>query len=95
MAGSMSHWTLPFVMQYEYRPGGDFSHLDEIEVMFFPGENETRVHLEIDKKTKGLGGFFADAFDLDESKTSFTITKEKAANMDELADSIAAILHQA
>lgn len=95
MVGSMSGWPLPFVLEYEYKPGEGFSNLDEIEVMFFPRESGTLVHLEIDKKAKGLGGFFADAMDLDESRTSFTITHEDAADIDALAERFTAIIKQA
>ncbi len=95
LVGSIKDWPLPFVMEYEYLPGRDFSNLDEIEVMFFAGEYETRVHLEVDKKTRGLGGWLADALDLDETKLSFTITEEDAEDVDALAATFAGIIEEA
>lgn len=64
----------PFVQTLEFRPNGKYrSYLDELEVIFRLRENELEVLLEIDKKARGLGGFFQEALDIDERYVRFFV----------------------
>ncbi|HEU5139761.1 MAG TPA: sporulation protein [Bacillales bacterium] len=62
----------------EYIPmDGPFrGELDELELVVFPAADGIRVVTEVDRKAKGLGGLFAEALDVDESKASFFIGRE-------------------
>ncbi|HEU5138836.1 MAG TPA: sporulation protein, partial [Bacillales bacterium] len=62
----------------EYVPlEGPFrGELDELEFVVFPVSGGLRVVTEVDRKAKGLGGLFAEALDVDESKTSFFIGRD-------------------
>jgi sporulation-control protein len=81
--------TFPFVQELEFRPTGMYRNLlDELEVIFQLHSNRLEVLLEIDRRGRGLGGFLADAFDLDERYVRFSVTPADT----DLAARIAAIL---
>ncbi|MGJ7921681.1 sporulation protein [Neobacillus sp. LXY-4] len=68
---------LPFVQEFEFVPiTSPFrGKLDELEVVFFPrSSSETDVYLQVDRKARGLGGFLAEALEMDESHIHFTVT---------------------
>lgn len=60
----------PFMQQFEFVPtGGEFrGYLDEFEVVMLPTRDGVELHVEIDRKARGFGGFLAEAFDADESR---------------------------
>ncbi|MFC5468993.1 sporulation protein [Cohnella suwonensis] len=58
---------VPFVQEFEFVPTSLFQgQLDELEVVFFPDENGIDVHLQVDRKARGLSGLFAEALNADE-----------------------------
>ncbi len=65
----------PFVQELEFRPTGLYrDRIDELGVIFRLHSDELEVFVEIDRRTQGLGGFFADALDLDERYVRFCVT---------------------
>lgn len=73
----------PFMQEFEFTPTGPFrSHLDELEVVFLSqSEHSVEVLMQIDRKVKGLGSLFAEAFDMDESFVRTTITTQDVPNL--------------
>lgn len=66
----------PFVQEFEFVPTGQFrGHLDELEIVFLSQSNHSaEIYLQIDRKVRGIGSFFAEALDMDESYVRTTIT---------------------
>jgi sporulation-control protein len=68
----------PFVQEFEFVPTNSTykRNLDELEVVFF-NQSETSVDLliEVDRRARGLGGFLAEALEMDESMVRVTVTK--------------------
>ncbi|BCB04410.1 sporulation protein [Bacillus sp. KH172YL63] len=67
----------PFIQEYEFVPvNGPFQRkLDELEVVFLnQTEKQVELLLEVDRRARGLGGFLAEALDMDESVISMTIS---------------------
>ncbi len=68
----------PFVQEFEFVPTNSTykRNLDELEVVFF-NQSETSVDLliEVDRRARGLGGFLAEALEMDESMVRVTLTK--------------------
>ncbi|MFX3631826.1 MAG: sporulation protein [Candidatus Pristimantibacillus sp.] len=59
---------LPFIQEFEFVPTSQFrDQLDELEIIFSPDENGVDLLLQIDRKSRGLAGFFTEALDTDES----------------------------
>ncbi|NTS78107.1 sporulation protein [Catenovulum sp. SM1970] len=81
-------WGQTFIQECEFKPKhGEFvGRVDEVEVIFNNLENGTEVYLEIDRKARGLSGFFASMLDLDETKAAFLVeTTDVAIVQDRLA----------
>ncbi|RSK27272.1 sporulation protein SpoOM [Bacillus sp. HMF5848] len=67
---------LPFIQEFEFVPtsGSYRGRLDELEVMFFPQSYDSlELVLQVDRRARGLGGFLAEAFEMDESLVRMTI----------------------
>ncbi|MEK3990850.1 sporulation protein [Robertmurraya sp. FSL R5-0851] len=67
---------LPFAQEFEFAAvSGSFrGKLDELEVIFFPQSDEQMdLALQIDRKARGLGGFLAEALEMDETNISVSI----------------------
>lgn len=68
---------LPFVQEFEFVPitGSYKGRLDELEIVFFPSSNSiTDIYMQVDRKARGLGGFLAEALEMDESHVHFTVS---------------------
>ncbi|MDX8361780.1 MULTISPECIES: sporulation protein [Bacillaceae] len=68
---------LPFIQEFEFFPtSGPFrGKLDELELVFFPQSHDSvEVLMEVDRRARGLGGFLAEALEMDESIIRFTVT---------------------
>jgi sporulation-control protein len=71
---------LPFVQEFEFVPVlGDFrGKLDELEIVFFPiTENEIEIYMQVDRRARGLGGFLAEALEVDETNVRLTVNKDE------------------
>lgn len=80
---------LPFIQEFEFVPtGGAYrKRLDELEVVFLPKNNGYEVLMEVDRRARGLGGFLAEALEMDESLVRFTITEQDIPNVTEILQS--------
>ncbi len=59
---------LSFVQEFEYVPTTKFrGQLDELEVLFRQQNGDLELMLEVDRRARGLGGFFSEAMGTDES----------------------------
>ncbi|MEI7026924.1 sporulation protein [Paenibacillus sp. y28] len=59
---------VPFIQNIEFAPKGPYrALLDELEIAMFPREDGIELLIEIDRRARGLTGFFAEMLDMDES----------------------------
>jgi sporulation-control protein len=68
---------LPFVQEFEFVPvSGMFrGRLDELELVFVPTtHDQAQLYFQIDRKARGLGGFLAEALEMDEKNISISIS---------------------
>lgn len=67
-----------YYQEFEYRAtGGAFKgRIDELELIFLPVEEGVQLHVELDKRGRGLGGFLAEAMDLDEQYAAVLLPNE-------------------
>ncbi|EPY07038.1 SpoOM family protein [Paenibacillus alvei TS-15] len=83
---------LPFIQTFEFVPTSNYrSRLDEIEVAFIPRGDDLELVLQVDRKTRGLKGWFADGLDLDETYVNMTLSGEE---LDEGAHAVAEHLQE-
>ncbi|RXE95592.1 sporulation protein [Pseudoalteromonas sp. PS5] len=77
---------LPFVQELEFKTiTGDFhGRFDEVEMVFFTRGEQLEVIFEMDRKARGLKGFFAEALDLDESKSRLLISAEDIEALEDI-----------
>lgn len=70
-----------FVQELEFRPfGGHYQgRVTEVEVVMRAAGDGYDVHLEIDRKRKGLRGFFEQATGMDEQRTGFRLGPNELA----------------
>ncbi|WP_338469537.1 sporulation protein [Niallia sp. XMNu-256] len=69
---------LPFIQEFEFVPiSGSFrGRLDELELVFIPSSATTAdLWFQIDRKARGLGGFLAEALEMDETNVRISITQ--------------------
>ncbi|ARI77802.1 sporulation protein [Halobacillus mangrovi] len=67
-----------YVQEFEFTPGGEYrSYLDELEVIFFLQKNHVDVMIEVDRRARGLGGLFAEALEMDESRAKVTFSSQE------------------
>ncbi|WP_211748587.1 sporulation protein [Paenibacillus sp. Marseille-Q4541] len=58
---------VPFVQEFEYYPSTQFAgRVKELELMMNLDEDGIHVLVEVDRRARGLNGFFEQAFNLDE-----------------------------
>lgn len=79
----------PFVQEFEFRPIGKYrGRLDELEVIFSLHADGLEVFLEIDRKARGFGGFFQEAFDMNDRYARLSVTPAYLQRPQELAAAI-------
>ncbi|PYF08817.1 sporulation protein [Ureibacillus chungkukjangi] len=69
----------PFSQEFEFVPtsGAFRGKLDELEIVFLSqSDNQVEILMQVDRKARGLGGFFAEALDTDETHVRMTITQQ-------------------
>ncbi len=87
---AISNFQLPFIQEFEFKThGGEFNgRLDEVEVIFVNNEEYTEVILEIDRKAKGIGGFFANLFAKDETMVKLDISEDNIDDIEAILSEI-------
>lgn len=68
---------LPFIQEFEFVPvsGAYRGRLDELEVVFFPtSSNDMELIMQVDRRARGLGGFLAEALEMDETNVRFSVS---------------------
>lgn len=64
---SRSRYGVPFVQEFEFTPGREFSNrITELELVMRLEPHGLQVLVEVDRRGRGLSGLFAQAFDMDE-----------------------------
>lgn len=75
---SRAPFGVPYIQEIEFYPGTRFrEQLTELELMMAFQEDGLQVMVELDRRGHGLSGFFANAFDMDESRTFLKLTAEE------------------
>ncbi|WP_166689190.1 sporulation protein [Bacillus albus] len=77
---------VPFAQEFEFVPvsGEYYGKLDELELLILPSAyDRLEIIMEVDRKSRGLAGLFAEALDLDEKVIRFTVTNEDIPAMKE------------
>jgi sporulation-control protein len=79
----------PFVQEFEFKPRLP-SPLDELE-FYCTARNSEEIdfYIELDRRTKGLGGLFEEAFNLDERQIKLTVGRDYIGRPEQLADFLA------
>ncbi|MEC2439250.1 sporulation protein, partial [Bacillus cereus] len=75
---------VPFAQEFEFIPvsGEYYGRLDELELLILPrAYDRLEIIMEVDRKSRGLAGLFAEALDLDEKVIRFTVTREDIPEM--------------
>ncbi len=82
--------TLPFIQEFEFvaRSGEFRGKLDEVELVMFINGDNLDIFLEIDRRSKGLGGFFATAFGRDETNVHLTISPDEVEQLGDMLHEI-------
>lgn len=82
---SSSRGDLPFIQEFEFKAtAGDFrGKLDEVELVMFVDDDSLEIFLEIDRRARGIGGLFAEAFGMDETNVRLKVTTD---DIDELGN---------
>nr|WP_295973050.1 sporulation protein [uncultured Bacillus sp.] len=68
---------LPFIQEFEFVPtsGAFRGRLDELELVFLPTSAATAdLHIQIDRKARGLGGFLSEAMEMDETNVRISVS---------------------
>ncbi|TGB05065.1 sporulation protein [Halobacillus salinus] len=84
-----------YVQEFEFQPSGEFrSYLDELEAVFFLYEDRIDTFLEVDRRARGLGGLFAEALEMDESKVKLSYSKSELENKNSVAEQLRATIQR-
>lgn len=77
---------LPFIQEFEFKArGGDFrGRLNELEMVMFAFNDTLILKLEVDRKTKGISGFFAKAFGREEVDVNIELTEDNIADVKDI-----------
>ncbi|WP_026585228.1 sporulation protein [Bacillus sp. J33] len=84
---------LPFIQEFEFVPvsGPYRGRLDELEIIFFPqASGETEILMQVDRRARGLGGFLAEALEMDESFVRFTVSNSDIPYIEQKLHSVIA-----
>ncbi|MBM7703170.1 sporulation protein [Metabacillus iocasae] len=82
---------LPFVQEFEFVPtrGPYFGKLDEVEVIVQPdGQDQYELLIEVDRRARGLGGFLAEALEMDETLVKTTVHERDTAHVKSILDQL-------
>lgn len=74
----------PFVQEFEFVPvtGAYAGKLDELEVTFLQqSEEEANILLQVDKRARGLSGFFSEAMGTDETNVRLRVKRSELSGL--------------
>lgn len=93
---SRAPFGVPYVQEIEFHPGPQFSgRVNELELMMAFSGDGLQVLVEVDRRGRGLGGFFANAFDMDERRSWLNLSSsELRRGPNFVADRLAELIHQ-
>ncbi len=69
-----------YSQEYEFTPNYNCEfkrNLDELELVMKPNDYGIDIHLEVDRRARGIGGFLENMFDIDESQLRFNFSYDK------------------
>ncbi|MFC4077714.1 sporulation protein [Salinithrix halophila] len=70
----------PFIQEFEFKPTGDLRGvLDELEVMFYIGEKEVEVIMQLDRRATDLMTSLEEALELDNRTVRLTVRESDLA----------------
>lgn len=80
----------PYVQELEFKPTtGDYrGKLDELELVTMVRGEQLEVMLEIDRKARGLGGFFREMMDRDETNVRLVIGHDDIEHLADIIDEV-------
>ena len=83
---------LPFVQEFELKPrSGPFrGRFDELEIICNPYEDGADFYIELDRRARGISGFFAEMLDADEVGLNLKVSRYE---LDELTDRLYDLLN--
>ncbi|AIE60416.1 sporulation protein [Bacillus methanolicus] len=82
---------LPIIQEFEFVPvSGPFrGRLDELELIFFPSSGGAMdIIMQVDLRARGLGGFLAEALEMDEKNVRLTISQADIPNIQQKISSV-------
>lgn len=87
---------VPFVQEFEFHPSSSFSGaIKELELVFFVEPDSVDVIVEVDRRARGLSGFFEQALDMDERKQLARFSRhDLGIGSRHIADRIASIIER-
>lgn len=83
-----------FYQEFEYKvaTGPFLGRIDELEVVLFPVQDGVHLHIELDKRGRGLGGFLAEAFDMDEQYAEIVFRHDTLTSRESVQKALTAFL---
>ncbi|MEG0856308.1 MAG: sporulation protein [Terrisporobacter sp.] len=83
-----------FVQEFEFVPtrGNYRNRLDELELVFIPTNTHVDIHLQVDRKVRGIRSFISESMGLDESKLRIRLENSRKYSSDEIKNEIEKLL---
>lgn len=87
---------LKFVQEFEFVPTRGYfkGRLDELELVFVPGNQSVDMLLQVDRKVRGFTSFLSESMGLDETNLRFTIENPSNCTVNQLKFEIENIVRQ-
>lgn len=82
---------LPFIQEFEFVPilGTYRGRLDEVELVYIPStENTADLYFQVDRKARGIGGFLAEALEMDETNVRLSVSTNDIPSLQSKMDSL-------
>lgn len=85
---------LRFIQEFEFIPhSGEFrGRLDELELFLISSNASVDIYMEVDRKARGLGGFFLEELGMDEKKVRVNFTYNELDSIDYVANKIYSVI---
>lgn len=84
----------PFVQEFVFHGRGKMANrVEELEMLIAADNEQAEIVMEVDRRNHGMGGWIADAMDLDEHKLKFSLGHEQDFSPQDLEGIILEALH--